>query len=174
MKSKLLEKSCETCSIKILVRIYPSDKKYKSHKNKGRFCSLSCMAKWNWAGTRNPKYDSKRFGEKNPNWVDGRTPWRKRVYNSPAWKEWRQFLFERDDYTCQICGTRGSQNLQANHIKRFIDCPELRFDTKNGITLCEWCHRKRVNNHEAEWASYFNFNLATRGIIEDEFISLNL
>jgi 5-methylcytosine-specific restriction endonuclease McrA len=54
---------------------------------------------------------------------------------------WRKAVFERDDYTCQMCGIRGTQ-LNADHIKPFRFFPALRWELANGRTLCVPCHRK--------------------------------
>lgn len=54
-------------------------------------------------------------------------------------KEIQKRVFERDDYTCQICGQKGG-NLQVDHIKSWADYPELRFDMDNCRTLCMACH----------------------------------
>lgn len=62
------------------------------------------------------------------------------IRTSPEYNEWRRKVFERDDYTCQICGQRGGK-LNAHHIKRFADFPEKRCELSNGITLCERCHK---------------------------------
>lgn len=80
-------------------------------------------------------------GEKHWNWKGGITPTDKIQRNSLEYKLWRTSVFERDDYTCQLCHKRGG-NLNADHIKRFCDHPELRFDINNGRTLCVECHRK--------------------------------
>lgn len=61
--------------------------------------------------------------------------------NSPEASKWRMAVFERDDYTCQICGIRGTY-LEADHIKPFAYFPELRFELSNGRTLCRPCHDK--------------------------------
>jgi 5-methylcytosine-specific restriction endonuclease McrA len=58
---------------------------------------------------------------------------------SKMYREWRKAVFDRDDYTCLICGQRGGI-LNADHIKKFADHPEFRFDVTNGRTLCKDCH----------------------------------
>jgi 5-methylcytosine-specific restriction endonuclease McrA len=65
----------------------------------------------------------------------------RRLRASTEYRQWRTAVFKRDDYTCQDCGVRGGR-LNADHIKRFADFPDLRFDVSNGRTLCEGCHRK--------------------------------
>ena len=54
-------------------------------------------------------------------------------------KQWRNSVFERDNYTCQLCGEIGG-HLNAHHIKPWVDFPKLRIDTNNGITFCSICH----------------------------------
>ncbi len=54
---------------------------------------------------------------------------------------WRTAVFMRDDYTCQICNTRGGF-IEADHIKSWRDYPELRYAIDNGRTLCRECHLK--------------------------------
>ena len=61
--------------------------------------------------------------------------------NSREYKEWRFAVFERDNFTCQICHKSGCQ-LEAHHIERWVDNVARRFDVTNGITLCKECHRK--------------------------------
>lgn len=60
------------------------------------------------------------------------------------YKDWRTSVYKRDGYTCQCCGSRGDK-LNAHHINQFADYPELRYDTNNGITLCEGCHDSTKN-----------------------------
>ncbi len=49
---------------------------------------------------------------------------------------------ERDDYTCQLCGQRGSVTLNADHIIPKWQAPELIYTIANGRTLCVSCHRE--------------------------------
>ncbi|MEW8048957.1 MAG: HNH endonuclease signature motif containing protein [Candidatus Thiodiazotropha sp.] len=79
-------------------------------------------------------------GENNPSWKGGVSKESRRLRSSAAFKEWREKVFKRDDYTCQECGKRGGY-LEPDHIKPFAYFPELRFDVDNGRTLCKECHR---------------------------------
>lgn len=81
-------------------------------------------------------------GEKCYNWKGGITPWHKIIRASVEYKIWRLAVFTRDNFTCVWCGNNKSGNLEADHIKRFADYPELRFAIDNGRTLCKQCHRK--------------------------------
>jgi len=82
-----------------------------------------------------------RSGPANNKWRGGITPINSKLRQSIEMKEWRKAVFERDSYTCQICGERGG-NKQADHILPFALYPELRFCLENGRTLCISCHRK--------------------------------
>lgn len=106
-----------------------------------------------------------KMGANNPNWKGGIYSTNRKLRRSPQYKRWQKAVYERDDFSCQICGVRGGSRFRANHIKKFADYPELRFELSNGITLCKSCDISLVMYHEAEWESYFNFNLETRGVI---------
>lgn len=71
----------------------------------------------------------------------GKSSYWKRIKASKEWKEMRRIVFERDNYTCQICGQRGGE-LNPDHIKPKTVFPELVFDVTNVRTLCRKCHRK--------------------------------
>lgn len=79
-------------------------------------------------------------GEKNPKWKGGVTSSRKCAMSTTEYKQWRQEVFERDDYTCVLCGVRGG-NLEADHIKPWAYYPAIRYELSNGRTLCLPCHR---------------------------------
>lgn len=85
-------------------------------------------------------------GEKHPQWKGGITPINIKVRMSLEYKLWREAVFKRDNYTCIWCGARSGNGkaiiLHADHIKPFIDYPELRFALDNGRTLCIDCHKK--------------------------------
>lgn len=89
--------------------------------------------------TRTRISEAKR-GAKCYAWKGGISPINETIRKSLRYKVWREQVFERDGYACVLCGAGGS--IQADHIKRFADFPELRFDVANGRTLCVPCHRK--------------------------------
>jgi NTP pyrophosphatase (non-canonical NTP hydrolase) len=53
---------------------------------------------------------------------------------------WNQTLLERDNYECQMCGSK--ENLHCHHIIPIKLEPMLALDPDNGIVLCEDCHYK--------------------------------
>lgn len=76
-------------------------------------------------------------------WSGNRAPWERNVQDirrTAAYQKWRKAVFERDNYTCQICGQVGGR-LNAHHVKPFAEFPAFRLDVSNGSTLCESCHR---------------------------------
>lgn len=48
-------------------------------------------------------------------------------------------VLKRDDYTCQICEQKGGY-LHVDHIKKWAEYPELRYDLNNCRTVCRACH----------------------------------
>jgi 5-methylcytosine-specific restriction endonuclease McrA len=111
LRKDKIEANCLECGD--LMQLFP----YEA-ENGRRFCSKSCSDR---------------------NKDEGKTTEAQRIRASSAYAAWRTQVFERDDFTCQICSQRGGK-LHADHIKRFSDYPELRLDVSNGRTLCAPCH----------------------------------
>lgn len=80
-------------------------------------------------------------GERHWNWKGGITPENAKIRSSSEYAKWRKAVFERDHFTCQMCGRYGCK-LNAHHIRPFSKYPEYRLDIDNGITLCKDCHKK--------------------------------
>lgn len=100
-------------------------------KNKNNFCSTQCKSDWQ---AENMK------GENNPNFIDGTYKNTERKRLGRQYKFWRRECMKRDSWVCQDCGTK--KDLTVHHIKPFAQYPEDRFETNNGITLCQNCHSK--------------------------------
>lgn len=84
--------------------------------------------------------DGRRRKESLSFYIDGRSALNKHIRQTVAYRRWRREVFERDDFTCQLCRQRGGE-LQADHIKPQSIYPEFRFDVSNGRTLCRPCHQ---------------------------------
>lgn len=80
-----------------------------------------------------------KTGNKHPLWKGGVSSYRDSTMGTVEYKQWRKAVFERDKYTCLICGQVGGQ-INAHHVASWKDYPLLRFDVNNGITLCIKCH----------------------------------
>lgn len=56
-----------------------------------------------------------------------------------AFRKVRNLVIARDNSTCQFCDS-STEYPQVDHIKKWIDYPELRFELDNLRTLCMPCH----------------------------------
>lgn len=136
---------CDNCS-----------KHFKKKNNqmftKRNFCSRKCMGLWqskNWIGKDSPGY------------VNGNCSLYHSIRNCSKYKEWRNAVFERDNYTCRMCKDSRGGNLNAHHIvffseilnkssiKNFDDADEceLLWNIDNGITYCKSCHMEFHNEN---------------------------
>lgn len=106
-------------------------------------------------------------GAKNFLWKGGITPINVKIRQSLECKNWRRSIFERDNYSCQVC-QRTYCILNAHHIKPFSKCPELRFDIDNGVTLCVPCHNE--SKRKEAWYEEQLDKLATLNWIQDEML----
>jgi hypothetical protein len=94
----------------------------------GRKCICPTCATANRSGKNHPNY--------NPNLTNQDRLSRRDIKECVIW---RKEIFVRDDYTCRICDVRGGP-LVSHHLMGWRDNPDLRFDNKNGVTICKNCH----------------------------------
>jgi len=156
---------CEQCHNDIIIKNASFDKKNR------RFCSVSCRSSffnrkrvWKEESRLKLSISTKKrpprkltwserlavrernLGSKSHFWKGGLTDQNRKHRNSLMYKNWRERVYQRDDYTCQKCGARNGNGktvyLNADHIKPWATYPELRFDISNGKTLCLDCHKK--------------------------------
>ena len=126
-----------------------SVQKWNNHRNHSHnFCSQEC--KYNYF-----------TGENSPNWIKDRSQLKcenRSIRESAEMKQWKKDVYERDNYTCVLCGAKSKKGaaviLNAHHIKRFSEYPSLRTDINNGVTLCESCH-KLTYNKESKYEQQF-------------------
>ncbi len=63
----------------------------------------------------------------------------KKLYNA-----WREYIYKRDKYKCQMCGRSKRQGyvINAHHIiTKGSTCFAGKYDVDNGVTLCFICHK---------------------------------
>jgi len=100
------------------------------------------------------------IGARGNNWRGGVTKENILIRKSLRYRLWREKVFKRDNYTCQICKKKG-ERLEAHHIKSVWKYPERRFWTSNGMTLCKKHHKqtdsylKRIKEIECEQTNIF-------------------
>lgn len=57
----------------------------------------------------------------------------------PRWQKIRLQVFERDEWTCQSCGSK-ERNLQVHHLKYFSGKDPWEYELHFLITYCDQCH----------------------------------
>jgi len=120
-----IKRNCIFCNSEFEIDVYVRD----GGDLDKRYCSKECADK---------DRGLKHRGSNHWNWQGGKPRTRKEM-NTIEYKTWRKQVFERDNYTCQICGERGKV-INAHHIKSWKDFSELRYDVSNGQTLCNKHH----------------------------------
>jgi hypothetical protein len=85
-----------------------------------------------------PKVKFIGCGENSTNWKGGITT-KNNLERGLFRRTIQKMVFERDNYTCQLCGVSGTY-IQVDHIQSWKDYVEGRFDINNCRTLCQKCH----------------------------------
>ncbi len=138
-KSEYIEFDCSWCD-----ELAKQKRVNYNFQGELHFCSKICEG--NYAS----KYRSR---ENSHGWKGGRGKLYNTLRGLRVYREWRTDVFERDNYTCQVCSETHCE-LQAHHkitIKEFIENYELKtlddaedceglWDISNGLTVCLDCH----------------------------------
>ncbi len=115
--------------------------RYRLKVGKAQHCSLECRQKSGWSDKQRVNHlKSIGKGKDSHHWKGGITPIRTKIWFSEEYQTWRNAVFARDGWACQMCGDSGNVYLHAHHLLSFKDYPEHRFNPDNGITLCRECH----------------------------------
>lgn len=141
MPFESFQKFCKECNVQLKL----NNSRDIERKN---FCGHSCRAKYyeiakngNVQAMSTPEANAKkaRKGSDNGRFIADRSliKTRKRHENY----EWKRSVMDCQKYTCQECGKVGGQ-LQVHHKAPYSLFKNLRFETGNGLTLCQSCHKK--------------------------------
>jgi hypothetical protein len=63
------------------------------------------------------------------------------LLNDPRWQRKRLEIFQRDDFTCQLCNDTETE-LQEHHKKYIAGKATWEYEDTDLITLCVNCHKK--------------------------------
>ena len=122
---------------------------------KGKHQSLEHIQNRVQSRIKNGNYSHQPSGENHYLWVKDRTQLAKtQERNDSAYREWRKEVKNRDGWKCRISNQDCSGKLVAHHILGWTAHPELRYEVKNGITLCHF-HHPRKRNDEMILSPYF-------------------
>lgn len=73
---------------------------------------------------------------------------RAKFYRSKQWEQTRNYILNRDVFTCQICGL-AKHRLYADHIVPLRLCDEKEMLNVNNLwTLCAKCHNKKTKEEQ--------------------------
>lgn len=113
----------------------------KKHGIKRRNVSGARAIKhWGMSGSDNPMFG--KTGKSNPNFINGTSPERQRMYAQSAGRWFVEAILYRDGRKCCRCGIGkiGPKSLHVHHIAPWANNKHLRFNFDNVVTLCRGCH----------------------------------
>ena len=135
-KEGLLKSNLEGKSYKPwLGKHHSEETKEKISQNSARY----------WLG-RKDKGGMKK--EKHWHWKEDRTQLatNEKKHLDSRYREWSFTVKNRDNWECQIENSDCLGRMEAHHILRWKNFPELRYEVNNGITLCHFHHPRKIND----------------------------
>ncbi len=65
----------------------------------------------------------------------------KKLYNSKAWKQQREYILKRDSFICKQCGSVAEEVHHLKHVTvSNVNDVNVTLNEKNLISLCRDCH----------------------------------
>ena len=117
---------CDNCKKKYRITYYDYNKSLHDGKN---YC-VDCASKILNSGENHYLWDFQKTEEER---ISGRR-------TIDGYSDFIKGVLMRDEYTCQCCKNKDVV-LNAHHLNSYDWFVEGRTDVKNGITLCEKCHK---------------------------------
>ena len=153
------EYGCSDTTIKLVLKTSTTKEQRLEARTRKQTASMKGrtnpqLKEWNeshkgitWTGRKHTdetkeKMSQARKGSDNPHWKGGLSELVKGIRRSPEYHQWRRAVLERDNHTCQDCGA--NERLDAHHIQSIFDYPAGVFEIKNGLTLCQDCHKRHT------------------------------
>jgi len=164
-KKAPIQKQCAVC---------PNTFSVKPSLDRVKCCSIGCANKLRphpikgkrlpkqWRDKlRGPRYHTR--GVNSWKWIADRSLLKddNEERNSVRHREWARHVKNRDYWKCQISNDDCSGRVEAHHILGWKSHPELRYEIKNGITLC-LSHHPRKRSEEERYAPMFQELVAAK------------
>lgn len=116
---------------------------------------------WKLSAETKMKQRLKKLGSNHWNWQGGISKVSARIRRTFLYRQWRNDVFIRDDFSCVLCFRKGVY-LEADHspklfseilkeykidsVEKALECSEL-WNIENGRTLCRECHKAHGRKH---------------------------
>jgi len=146
--NNLLQVKCTYCGRwfnPTILEVRTRDKAIRDGNDNNRlYCSNSCKQEcpiYKKSPEQLMREDAIRAGLLEPN-----------DYNREVQPELRQLVFARDNYTCQICGSK--ENLHCHHYRGIWQDQLESADIDNCVTLCRNCHIYKA--HSQPGCTYYD------------------
>jgi len=62
---------------------------------------------------------------------------------------WRRAILSREGYKCVLC--ESTVRIEAHHIIQWVDDERLRFNVRNGVSICFDCHDENHNHNKEKF-----------------------
>lgn len=112
---------------------------------------LSGASGWKQTEEVKRRISETHSGPNHYRWNPNREEVRYDRRGDPLYKQWRKEVKKRDGFVCKMKNNDCGGRLEVHHILSWAHYPELRYDIKNGITLCHAHHPKtRAKEKEME------------------------